>query len=83
MLLVSAAIALVVVAAVAAAVVVRRRRSARVPELLAHMPRARAGVSHLAARVSDLSDLDMHLRAGVAHRRRLGVLLGSSLGAPR
>ncbi len=83
MLLVSAAIALLAVVTAAVVLVVRRRRSARLPALMARMPRAPAGVSHLAARVSDLSDLDMHLHAGVAQRRRLGALLGPSIGASR
>ncbi len=82
MLLVAAAIALLA-GVTAGVVVLRRRRSARAPALSVRMPRASAGVSHLAARVSDLSDHDMHLRAGIAHRRRLGVLLGSSIGASR
>ena len=83
MLLVSAAIGLLAVVTVAALLLVRRRRSARMPSLSVRMPGASAGVSHLAARVSDLSDLDMHLHAGVAQRRRLGALLGPSIGASR
>ncbi len=83
MLLVSAAIALFAGTTTGIVVALRRRRSARAPSLSVRVPRASAGVSHLAARVSDLSDLDMHLRAGVAQRRRLGVLLGSSIGASR
>ncbi|HEX9052762.1 MAG TPA: hypothetical protein VF841_19705 [Anaeromyxobacter sp.] len=82
MLLVSAAIALLALVTTAL-LVMRRRRAARGPALSVRMPRAPAGVSHLAARVSDLSDLDMHLHAGVAQRRRLGALLGSSSGASR
>jgi hypothetical protein len=82
MLLVSAALALLA-AVTASVLLVRRRRSARGPALSVRMPRASAGVSHLAARVSDLSDLDMHLHAGIAQRRRLGALLGSSSGASR
>jgi hypothetical protein len=83
MLLVSAAIGLLAVVTVAALLLVRRRRSARTPSLSVRMPAASAGVSHLAARVSDLSDLDMHLHTGVAQRRRLGALLGPSIGASR
>ena len=82
MLLVSAAIGLVAVVTVSA-LLLRRRRSARGSSLAVRMPSAPAGVSHLAARVSDLSDLDMHLHAGVAQRRRLGALLGPSIGASR
>jgi hypothetical protein len=83
MLLVSAAIGLLAVVAAAVLVLARRRRAARAPSLSVRMPRASAGVSHLAARVSDLSDLDMHLHAGIAQRRRLGALLGPSIGASR
>jgi hypothetical protein len=83
MLLVSAALALLAAVTVSVLLVRRRRSAARGPSLSVRMPRAPAGVSHLAARVSDLSDLDMHLHAGVAQRRRLGALLGSSSGASR
>ena len=55
----------------------RRRRAAR----RAFAPRldpSPAGVKHLAAQVSDLSDLGFHLpmAARGGQRRRLGVLLG-------
>jgi hypothetical protein len=80
MLLVFAALAVALVVAVA---LLRRRRSAaRAPgiSLTPHAPRA--GVSHLASQVSELSDLGLHLRAGPP-QRRLGTLLGSGHAATR
>ncbi len=87
MLLVSAAIGALVLVAGSVALV-RRRRAARAPGLSLAAPRrwhAPAGVNHLASGVSELSDLDFHLRssAGATHRHRLGVLLGSGSGASR
>ncbi|HET8539462.1 MAG TPA: hypothetical protein VFL83_06285 [Anaeromyxobacter sp.] len=84
MLLASAVIGLVAVA-VAALVVARRRRrrAVRGPALSLGSPRGPAGVNHLANRVSELSDLDVHLRAGAMQKRSLGALLGSSIGASR
>ncbi len=88
MLLVSAALGLLAAVVVVSAVVVRRRRAARAPGLSLAAPRrwhGPAGVNHLANRVSELSDLDFHLRAGAGamQKRRLGTLLGSSTGASR
>ncbi len=76
------AIALAVVAVSSAALlalVLRRRRSVRRrPDLVTRVEPLPAGVKHLAARVSDLSDLGMHLPAAkrALEKRRLGVLLG-------
>lgn len=56
-----------------------RRRSARRPSLAARVEPLPAGVKHLAATVSDLSDLRLHLPSAtraLARKRRLGVLLG-------
>lgn len=74
------AVALLASLALAAAVVAagRRRRAAR-RETLAPIRAPRPpGVSHLAARVSELSDHGLHLHASrhAADKRRLGVLLG-------
>lgn len=57
----------------------RRRRFARHPHLSSTLDPMPAGVKHLAARVSELSDLGLHLPAAshaLVHKRRLGVLLG-------
>lgn len=80
--LVLAALAVALVVAVAAAVARHRRSAARAPSisLTPHAPRA--GVSHLASRVSELSDLGLHLRAGPP-QRRLGTLLGSGHATTR
>jgi hypothetical protein len=88
MLLLSAAAIGVLAVAVVSIGVVRRRRAARAPGLSLAAPRrwhGPAGVNHLANRVSELSDLDFHLRggAGAIHKRRLGTLLGSSTGGSR
>jgi energy-converting hydrogenase Eha subunit A len=76
------ALALVAVTtAVALGLSIRRRRFARHAHLsstLDPMPLT-AGVKHLAASVSQLSDLGLHLPAAshaIVHKRRLGVLLG-------
>ena len=61
----------------------RRRRGARGPVLSLGASRGPAGVNHLANRVSELSDLGLHLHAGAVPRRRLGAMLGSSSGASR
>ena len=71
------ALALLALALVAPASVAlgRKRRAAR----RAFAPRldpSRAGLKHLAAQVSDLSDLGFRLPAPGAPRRRLGMLLG-------
>lgn len=83
MLLASAVIGLVAVAVAALVVARRRRRAVRGPALSLGSPRGPAGVNHLANRVSELSDLDVHLRAGAMQKRSLGALLGSSIGASR
>lgn len=76
-MLVAAAIGVAAVLVVlAAAALVRRHRSGRAAGLSLGSPRGPAGVSHLAARVSELSDLGLHLRASATPRRRLGALLG-------
>ncbi len=67
---------LAVLAVFAVAGVLVRRRNARGPALALRTGKGRAGVSHLATRVSELSDLGLHLRAATAPRRRLGALLG-------
>ncbi len=82
MLLAAALVAAVAVVAGSVALV-RRRRSARAPAISLGTRRGPAGVSHLATRVSELSDLGFHLHAGASSRRRLGSLLGSSSGASR
>ncbi len=82
MLAVSAAIALLAVVTASVAVA-RRRRSARAPARYVRSRRRPAGVRHLVASVSELSDLDLHLPAAAAQRRRLGSLLGSRSGATR
>ncbi|HEX9306786.1 MAG TPA: hypothetical protein VF894_04805 [Anaeromyxobacter sp.] len=79
------AIALTVVSAAAltaAIVTVRlsRRRARRDVGLASRLEPLPAGVKHLAATVSDLSDLGIHLhaarRAASMRKPRLGVLLG-------
>ncbi len=75
------ALALAFVAVSFAALValgLRRRRPSRRPGLVTRVEPLPAGVKHLAARVSDLSDLGMHLPAATRalEKRRLGVLLG-------
>ncbi len=80
-MLVAVAIIGGVVALAAFAVVRRRRAAARGPAI--SLPTSRsAGASHLATRVSELSDLGLHLRAGPP-RRSLGTLLGSGSAASR
>jgi hypothetical protein len=56
----------------------RRRRPARRHGLEMRVEPLPAGVKHLAARVSDLSDLGLHLPAATRalEKRRLGALLG-------
>jgi hypothetical protein len=74
---------LAALAVVAGSVAVsRRRRIAHQPAIRIAPPSRKAGVSHLAARVSELSDLGLHLHAA-QHRRRLGTLLGSGHAATR
>ncbi len=76
------ALALAFVAVSSAALVAlglrRRRPSRRHHGLVTRVEPLPAGVKHLAARVSDLSDLGMHLPAATRalEKRRLGVLLG-------
>jgi hypothetical protein len=55
---------------------VRRRRAASAMSLALRTRVGPAGVNHLAASVSELSDLGFHLRATATPRRRLGALLG-------
>jgi hypothetical protein len=72
-------LALFVLAAAAGLAAVLRRRSSRLPSLGSRVEPLPAGVKHLAANVSDLSDFQFHLPAAtraLARRRRLGVLLG-------
>ena len=81
MLLALAAAAVVALAAGVA--LARRRRSvSHGPAISLPTPSRPAGVSHLAARVSELSDLGLHLRAAPP-RRSLGALLGSGSAASR
>lgn len=56
----------------------RRRRPSRRPDLVSRVEPLPAGVKHLAARVSDLSDFGVHLPAATRalEKRRLGALLG-------
>jgi hypothetical protein len=77
----SLALALLVslaVVALALALGLRRRRTARRASLAPLAAPRRPGVSHLAARVSELSDVGIHLHAAQrgVEKRRLGVLLG-------
>jgi hypothetical protein len=60
------------------ALLARRRRPSRRPSLEARVEPLPAGLKHLAAGVSDLSDLGVHLPAATRalERRRLGALLG-------
>jgi anti-sigma-K factor RskA len=55
--------------------VARKRRTARGPALSVELHAPRAGVNHLAARVSEMSDVGFHLRVPAMPRRRLGALL--------
>ena len=82
MLVVLAAVGAIAALAAAVAVARRRRTMARGPTISLGAASRPAGVSHLAARVSELSDLDLHLRAGPP-RRSLGTLLGSGSAASR
>jgi hypothetical protein len=65
------------VAAPVAVALGRKRRAAR-RAFAPRLDRSPAGLKHLAAQVSDLSDLGFHLPSArsLAPRRRLGVLLG-------
>jgi hypothetical protein len=75
-MLVSGAFGLLAVFVVGVALA-RRRRAARTPALSLGTRTGPAGVNHLAASVSELSDLGFHLRASAAApRRRLGALRG-------
>jgi len=69
-----ALIALAAGASAAALLALRRRRSHSKPAVTP-LP---AGIQHLAATLSDLSDVSIHLRAGRsgAGKPRLGSLLG-------
>jgi hypothetical protein len=73
------ALALIVVAATAttaAWALLRRRRARRTGLLGAPLRPVSAGAFHLAASVSDLSDLGLHLHAGQrAGKPRLGAVL--------
>ena len=64
--------------ALALALALRRRRTVRRASLAPLAGPRRPGVSHLASRVSELSDVGIHLHAAQrgAEKRRLGVLLG-------
>ncbi len=75
------ALTLLSAAALTAAIVtLRRRRVRRDVGLAPTLDPLPAGVKHLAATVSDLSDLGIHLhaahRAASMRKPRLGVLLG-------
>ncbi len=72
------ALALTLVAVAAALAWRLWRRPAPTTSLSSRVEPLPAGVKHLAATVSDLSDLDMHLPAArrALARRRLGFLLG-------
>jgi hypothetical protein len=77
----SLALALLVslaVVALALAIGLRRRRTVRRASLAPLVAPRGPGVSHLAARVSELSDVGIHLHAARrdGDKRRLGVLLG-------
>jgi hypothetical protein len=70
---------LLLVTAAGAISLVLRRRSSRPVSLAARVEPLPAGVKHLAATVSDLSDFQFHLPAAtrsLARKRRLGALLG-------
>jgi hypothetical protein len=72
-------LAILAVAVTGALALVMRRRPSRTPSLASRIEPLPAGVKHLAATVSDLSDFQLHLPAAtraLAPRRRLGVLLG-------
>jgi hypothetical protein len=71
-----AVVALALVAlSVMTVAVARRRRTARGPALTLELRAPPAGVNHLAARVSEMSDAGFHLRVPSMSRRRLGALL--------
>jgi hypothetical protein len=77
--MVAIALAFVAVSSAAlAALLVRRRRPSPRATLSTRVEPLPAGLKHLAAGVSDLSDLGMHLPAATRalERRRLGALLG-------
>ncbi len=57
----------------AALLALRRRRSRRSAPRTTPLP---AGMQHLAATLTDLSDASFHLSSGRAGRPRLGSLLG-------
>ncbi len=82
MLVAFASVAVVVALGAAAALARHRRAAARGPAISLPGASRSAGASHLAARVSELSDLGLHLRAGPP-RRSLGTLLGSGHAASR
>ncbi len=82
MLLVVAALAGIVALAAAVAATRRHRAPARRGPAIPLARSPKAGVSHLASQVSELSDLGLHLRSG-PHGRRLGALLGSGSAASR
>ena len=72
-------LAILAVAVTGALALVMRRRPSRTSSLASRIEPLPAGVKHLAATVSDLSDFQLHLPAAtraLAPRRRLGVLLG-------
>lgn len=68
-----------IVTAAGAAFLTLRRRPSRSASLTSRVEPLPAGMKHLAATVSDLSDFDFHLPSAtraLARKRRLGVLLG-------
>lgn len=79
--MVAIALAFIAVSSAALLALLRRRRRPayhRNQNLVTRVEPLPAGVKHLAARVSDLSDLGMHLPAATRalEKRRLGALLG-------
>ncbi len=66
--------------AAATAIALRRRRARRASGLAPALDPLPAGLKHLAATVSDLSDLELRLpsarRSAIGRKGRLAVLLG-------
>lgn len=67
---------LALAAAAAAAAALRRRRTERAGALAAPLRAGPAGVRHLAASVSELSDMGLHLPVPAGRKGRVGSPLG-------